>query len=247
LDSEECCDFNVQENRRPNPISGKSSRINSGVFYVLSSASGITPSIFTVRRRPLCGNVISSSSLVDLSRIMICFQCLVAGRSPRPGIIACSRDNRLLGKSNTRIICLASNQNILRDPMGRKLNLGVMSVDELWLLHEEISQVLSVRLTSEKRELEKRLAQLRREKETSRPEPVDGQPSKAAPRARRKYPRVFPKYRNPNEPSETWSGRGKQPRWLAAALKTGRAIDEFVIRNAEPDRKDARQRRASQA
>src|SRR5437763_3827981 len=39
--------------------------------------------------------------------------------------------------------------------------------------------------------------------------------------ARRKYPKVFPKYRNPQTPHETWSGRGKQPRWLAAAIKTG--------------------------
>ena len=47
--------------------------------------------------------------------------------------------------------------------MSKKLNLDAMSIDEMWQLHEEISQVLSVRLTSEKRELEKRLAQLRRE------------------------------------------------------------------------------------
>src|SRR5450759_4824116 len=103
--------------------------------------------------------------------------------------------------------------------MSRKLNLDAMSVDEMWQLHEEISQVLSVRLTSEKRELEKRLGQLRRERETRQGEPVNGGSLKGAPRARRKYPRVFPKYRNPSEPSETWSGRGKQPRWLVAALK----------------------------
>src|SRR5664280_1867093 len=115
--------------------------------------------------------------------------------------------------------------------MMKKLNLAAMSIDEMWELHEEISRVLSVRLTSEKRELEKRLTQLRREKETQQLEPVDTQ--SGGHRERRKYPRVYPKYRNPNEPSETWSGRGKQPRWLAAALKTGRTIEEFVIGNAE--------------
>jgi DNA-binding protein H-NS len=45
---------------------------------------------------------------------------------------------------------------------------------------------------------------------------------------RRKYPRVMPKYRNP-QTSETWSGRGKLPRWLVAAMKTGRKIEEFRI------------------
>lgn len=128
--------------------------------------------------------------------------------------------------------------------MSKKLNLDAMSVDEMWQLHEEISQLLSVRLTSEKRELEKRLAQLRREKETRLSEPTEAQSLKDAPRERRKYPRVFPKYRNPNEPSETWSGRGKQPRWLAAALKTGHTIEEFVIGNPESNKGSPRRRRA---
>ena len=128
--------------------------------------------------------------------------------------------------------------------MSKKLNLDAMSIDEMWHLHEEISRVLSVRLTSEKRELEKRLAQLRREKEMRQSEPPDGQSLKTAPRARRKYPRVFPKYRNPQEPSETWSGRGKQPRWLTAALQTGHTIEEFVISNVESDKSSGRRQRA---
>ena len=124
--------------------------------------------------------------------------------------------------------------------MNKKIDLDAMSVDEMWRLHEQIGQVLSVRLTSEKRELEKRLAQLRRESEvhSASTEALD------VPRERRKYPRVYPKYRNPDEPSETWSGRGKQPRWLVAALKTGHRIEEFMISNAETDEENARQRRA---
>jgi DNA-binding protein H-NS len=35
-------------------------------------------------------------------------------------------------------------------------------------------------------------------------------------RERRPNPKVFPKYRNPKNRSETWTGRGKQPRWLVA-------------------------------
>ena len=124
--------------------------------------------------------------------------------------------------------------------MNKKIDLDVMSVDEMWMLHEKIGQVLSVRLTSEKRELEKRLAQLRRENE------MHAAPTEASgvSRERRKYPRVYPKYRNPNEPSETWSGRGKQPRWLVAALKTGHRIEEFMISKAETDEENARHRRA---
>ena len=113
----------------------------------------------------------------------------------------------------------------------KKIDLQTMSVDDLWLRHEEISKILSARITSEKRELEKRLAVLKRGGRA-----IEGgdapQSYNANGKARRKYPRVFPKYRNPQMPSETWSGRGKQPRWLVAAIKTGRKIDDFKIGEA---------------
>ena len=42
--------------------------------------------------------------------------------------------------------------------------------------------------------------------------------------------KVAPKYRNPAKPSETWAGRGKPPRWMAAELKKGRKIEDFAIK-----------------
>ena len=50
-----------------------------------------------------------------------------------------------------------------------------------------------------------------------------------AAKTRRKYPCVLPKYRNPQSPTETWSGRGKLPRWLVVATENGRRIEEFRI------------------
>ena len=46
----------------------------------------------------------------------------------------------------------------------------------------------------------------------------------------RKLGKVPPKYRNPAKPSETWTGRGKQPRWLAAETASGRNLTEFLIK-----------------
>ena len=40
---------------------------------------------------------------------------------------------------------------------------------------------------------------------------------------------VAPKYRNPAS-GETWTGRGKQPRWLAAYTSKGRKPEEFLIK-----------------
>ena len=55
---------------------------------------------------------------------------------------------------------------------------------------------------------------------------------KAATRKPRKTAgaKVAPKYRNPSNSSETWTGRGKQPRWLAAQTGTGRKLEEFLIK-----------------
>jgi hypothetical protein len=40
---------------------------------------------------------------------------------------------------------------------------------------------------------------------------------------------VAPKYRNPENRNETWAGRGLKPRWLAAAIKAGHTLEDFLI------------------
>jgi DNA-binding protein H-NS len=126
--------------------------------------------------------------------------------------------------------------------MVRKLNLDAMSVGEIWQLHQTIIDVLAVRLTAEKHELEKRLAQLLHEKDQSLlpPSGSSSQQIRRITPAPRKYAKVSPKYRNPSAPSETWSGRGKRPRWLTAALLTGRKIEDFVIGANEPEKLNSR-------
>ena len=37
------------------------------------------------------------------------------------------------------------------------------------------------------------------------------------------------KYRNPDNPAETWTGRGRKPNWLVAKLKRGGKIEKFAI------------------
>jgi len=87
-----------------------------------------------------------------------------------------------------------------------------MGTEDLWSLHVEVSQLLQQKIQQEKLRLEERLKRLQT--------PVSG---------RRPYPPVSPKYCNPDQPSETWAGRGKRPRWLVAQLKSGRRIEDFSI------------------
>lgn len=54
--------------------------------------------------------------------------------------------------------------------------------------------------------------------------------AKPGPRAGRKLGKVAPKYRNPANAKETWTGRGKQPRWMAALVAKGKKPDDFLIK-----------------
>lgn len=89
---------------------------------------------------------------------------------------------------------------------------------ELWKLYDVVTNVLGHRMTAEKAKLEERLRRIEGTGTT-----------RAEKRARRPYPPVLPKYQNPKNTSETWSGRGKQPRWLKAQLRAGKKLQELLI------------------
>jgi DNA-binding protein H-NS len=99
----------------------------------------------------------------------------------------------------------------------KKGNLKSLSLDELWELHEALVVELTQQIARERGVLEDRLRKL------------GTRVPAVAKRERRRYPRVLPKYRNPKNRHETWAGRGKQPRWLAAQLRSGKQLDDFLI------------------
>ena len=88
-----------------------------------------------------------------------------------------------------------------------------MSRDELWTLHEKISAILATRIEAETQQLKDRLDELL------------ALPS----RKRRRYPKVLPKFQNPMQLTQTWAGRGKQPRWFSEMIEAGISIDDLRI------------------
>jgi DNA-binding protein H-NS len=96
--------------------------------------------------------------------------------------------------------------------------LNSMSIDELWHLHEEVTSMLARKIAEEKAKLEERLRLLE-----------NSSSAIGTDRPRRAYPRVLPKYQNPKNPAEKWSGRGKQPHWVRAQLNAGKKLDHFLI------------------
>jgi DNA-binding protein H-NS len=102
----------------------------------------------------------------------------------------------------------------------KRNSLNALSTEELWALHLEVTAMLADKIILEKNVLEDRLNRLN---QRGHVEPVGAKP------ARRPYPAVLPKYQNQKNQSETWSGRGKQPRWLIAELESGKRIEDFRI------------------
>ena len=98
-----------------------------------------------------------------------------------------------------------------------------LSVDALWALHERVSDELEAKMIAEQKVLEGRLAALRVSFTRKHQENEPG---------RRPYPTVIPKFRNPDDPSQTWAGRGKQPRWFVSQLRSGRPMDDLRIQRA---------------
>ena len=98
-------------------------------------------------------------------------------------------------------------------------------------------------LLSLRKQIDKRLVELRAELEKQLAA-LDGQSKGKALRisSSLKGRKVPPKYRSRS--GETWAGRGARPRWLVAAIKRGKKIDDFLIdKSAGKGRKKRRWKR----
>jgi DNA-binding protein H-NS len=93
-----------------------------------------------------------------------------------------------------------------------------MSVDKLAALREQVEAAIATKVVEERRTLQAELGKL------SRYSGGGGRGGRGL-----RGGTVPPKYRNPANSSETWAGRGLRPRWLVAALKSGKKLEDFAI------------------
>src|SRR5215472_6345545 len=107
-----------------------------------------------------------------------------------------------------------------------KVSLSRMTVEALMDLRRRVDETLNKR----RAELQQQLAALG----VSRVVRGGGSALKGK--------KVPPKYRGPS--GETWAGRGAKPRWLVAAIKRGKKLDDFLIdKSARKGRKKGRSKR----
>ncbi len=98
--------------------------------------------------------------------------------------------------------------------------LKTMPIAKLQALKSQVEAAITARVSERRRELESELSKLAGF--------AGGRKATKFSRSGRMGP-VAPKYRNPENPSETWAGRGLRPRWLTAAIKGGKELEDFAI------------------
>lgn len=119
------------------------------------------------------------------------------------------------------------------------MNLKSMSISRLTDLRHRVEGALANKVIDQRRALESELAKLTRLQGAKTLRKIGSGFGLRGP--------VPPKYRNPQNPEETWAGRGLRPKWLTAAIKGGKSADEFLIRGAVPSKKASKPKRARKA
>jgi DNA-binding protein H-NS len=104
------------------------------------------------------------------------------------------------------------------------IDLNSMSRAELVKLRAEVDKALSTLADRERKKAREAAERVALEHGFSLAElaSIGGSPK----RVRSKSPA---KYRNPADPSQTWSGRGRKPAWIHAAAKAGRDLSAFEV------------------
>jgi DNA-binding protein H-NS len=119
------------------------------------------------------------------------------------------------------------------------MNLKSMSIDRLTDLRRRVEAALASKVIDQRRALESELAKLGRLQGAKTFRKNGSGFGVRGP--------VAPKYRNPQNPEETWAGRGLRPKWLTAAIKGGKSADDFLIRGAVPSKNATKPNRARKA
>jgi DNA-binding protein H-NS len=107
--------------------------------------------------------------------------------------------------------------------MARANDLEKMSFAELTELERRIARLKSQKQETERSTLRQKLTSIAKEHGFDIRELIAGRGKGGG--------KVPPKYRDPKNPQNTWTGRGRMPRWMAAATKGGKASKEdFLIK-----------------
>lgn len=102
-----------------------------------------------------------------------------------------------------------------------------MSLKELETIKKEVDRVIAMKRDLERVQLKKKVAELAESHGFSVNE-LFGAAQKGRGGQKNKSSGV-PKFANPENPADTWTGRGRKPNWLVDRLKKGAKVEDFAI------------------
>ncbi len=105
-----------------------------------------------------------------------------------------------------------------------------MAVDIKNLNHNQLNDLISKAQLRQEELRKEKIAKLRQKVDALiKAEGYTFEDIFGTPRKARRGGKVPPKYRNPANPLQTWSGRGKRPHWFNDALKAGKKEKDLAI------------------
>jgi len=115
----------------------------------------------------------------------------------------------------------------------KTIDLSSHSVPELRELSTRIATELANREDTEKASLRAEFEKKARESGYTLADILPASTERKAPKlGKSKGGTVPPKYRNPTNPAETWTGRGRSPAWVKAHKDAGGNMDALLITTA---------------
>ena len=110
-----------------------------------------------------------------------------------------------------------------KDPSMKDNELSGLTIKELKELQLRIESAITARATEERNGLREKFRAMAEAAGLTLSDVIGGGARGG------KGGKVAAKFANPLAPQETWSGRGRQPRWLVARLKGGAKLDDFRL------------------
>ena len=104
------------------------------------------------------------------------------------------------------------------------INFNEYSLEDLKQIQKDLEKTIKSKASEAKKTALQQIHNIANEHGLDLDEVLEGLKNPKA-----KSGKVAPKYRNPENEAETWTGRGRKPKWVESALASGNTIESLEI------------------
>lgn len=108
-------------------------------------------------------------------------------------------------------------------------DLAAYALSDLNAIKNNVTKAIELRKSNDKKEFISKLKSMAEESGLPLNEIVSELQKISVPSTKLKKEKAPPKFRNPHNAEQTWSGNGRMPKWLATEVANGKSENEFLI------------------